>query len=388
MTNIYEPEKILKVKESYEIKPRMISNMAYPRDFKPRARIIRHLKDDTFDVVIAKTPAQGNIDGCVPYVMAGERYKTDIPRTTEEIRRLPIKYDEEWNCDVFIVHRKAFGEPLFSELKNLVVGFLKAGRQSLFSIDIDKLPSNELLDVPFGSVGRIDALKAIELKVTRVTTDRTETIHELPVEAIFRKSSLFYEPLQAHRECNTSEVANIYLSSNLYNPERDVKNEMYKIVTGNFEKGLSAHNQLELKQYQEMQIHKRDLLEPRINYYATAVIDQPTYYDYEKNKTINGFNREAQKGDLIPFNFKGDYEFATKLPFWEAFKDFIFRTTYHYDVPFLDKNEGQVILSVENSTEHLIPEMTFTKEAIDDIIKDKSDYSLRALERVSHEKNS
>lgn len=383
---LYEPNKMIAIKESFTIQPRMLSNISHKNGFRPHVRIIRHLEDDTFDVIVAKDPDEPlEHTSYYPYVNAGDRYATKLSTQADDFRRWPTKYIPDWRMEAYIVHRKAFGEPTFSNLKHLVVGLVGFGRQSLFTVEINKLPTTGLMDVPVGSFGKIDALKQIDLWTTRVSTDPNAGIHEIESFASFKKTSLFYEPIKANRATHTTDVANIYLSSMLENPERDIKNEMYKVTTGNFEKGLAAHNALGLKINAYLQIHDR-FFRPEIKYYGTVVIDQPTYYDYEKKKTINGAASESAKGDLIPFSFKGDYEFAVKLPFWESFKDFIFRTNHHFDFPYLDKNEGSVTLSIDKSDKHLIPSMHFTKEAIEDITKEKSNYSLRALKRVSNEK--
>ncbi|MES1923532.1 hypothetical protein MHBO_005118, partial [Bonamia ostreae] len=120
-------------------------------------------------------------------------------------------------------------------------------------------------------------------------------------------AELFYKPSERDRKSAVTELADIYIRPAI---TADVKkgyipNLRSKVKTTGVASGLET--------YVDKTIAKPDLdiqdksVHTIAKFLGTVKIDDSTYYDYEKHKTVKGYSSDAQVGEFIPYNFKGSY---------------------------------------------------------------------------------
>ena len=370
-----------KIRERWKLTTKMsLSHQVTKKGYVQKIKIVRHLDTDLFDIWYSWDPDWNNLFQIQVFVDG--RQKAVI-----NMNDLLVVNDPVWGKHIKIHHRQ-FDQPLFSKVNNLSIIAGQGSHASAVNIKIEKGNNSKVLEVPRNKVGIVEAMRSFEV----ISQPWVGSNHQTGEESVAIAQTnvglkdFIYEPLDINRENNVSEVANIYLADSLETPNDELIDDRYKYITTNFPKGLSSYTKRNAKPSSQITLNNQANGNRSVKYFGTATIDQSTSYDYEKKKTTNENVSNGQKGDIIPYSFKGDYEFACNLTFWKSFDDILFRTIYHYDYPILDENEGKYILNIKESTESLRTTMILSEKVIDDIIKDESNYSLRALKRASIEK--
>ena len=370
-----------KIRERWKLTTKMsLRNRIAKNGYVQKVKIVRHLDTDLFDIWYSWDPDWNNLYKV--HVFVDGKLKGEI-----HANNLLVVNDPVWGKHIKI-HNMQFGEPELSKVHNLTIIAGDDSYASSVNIKIEKGNFSKVIDVPNGKVGIVEAMRSFEV-ISQPWAGNANQLDQASVSIAQTNVGLkdfIYEPLQINREDNVSEIANIYLADSIESPNDEIKDERYKYVTTNFPKGLSAYTKRNARPSSVITLNNQENGNRSVKYFGTAVIDQSTDYDYEKKKTINENVTNGKKGDIIPFSFKGDYEFACSLTFWKSFEDILFRTIHHYDFPILDENEGKYILNIKESSEKLSTTMILPEKVIEDIIKDKSQYSLRALKRASLEK--
>ncbi|QJR44017.1 MHO_1580 family protein [Mycoplasma miroungirhinis] len=110
-----------------------------------------------------------------------------------------------------------------------------------------------------------------------------------------------------------------------------------------------------------------------------------SYYDFNLNKTIQGFNINSQDGYIIPYNFKGIFSPILILSINNKYKNIVISKIYNIKHPLLNPTEGNIKLKISEDVEikNRLNWMSFDNIAILNIIENQ--YTLDQLVTLSRE---
>lgn len=87
------------------------------------------------------------------------------------------------------------------------------------------------------------------------------------------------------------------------------------------------------------------------------VIDEPIFYDYQKQQMITGIDNNAMFGDIIPYNFQGKHIRRLQGDFNANAKNLTIQMMQQIDRPLLDVYDGLIRLGVKKNLDHSLTKM-------------------------------
>ena len=159
--------------------------------------------------------------------------------------------------------------------------------------------------------------------------------------------------------------------SNVYGSDKtgyDLKLTSGSLDTGKIKNLTSLFNDT------NKEIETKDT-KPRLRFLGSIDLYQHTYFDYDKNKVIKGFSGLSKPGELIPYDFHGEYHRSLTLGVNAIYGKIIINQLKEIKAPMLNPNDGVVVLKIES------------KEFIDNILHAKIPFKKIKVSKLKYLKN-
>lgn len=356
----------------------------YLSNAKAAVRIIRNLKDDTFTIEIDnEITSTGTGLEPMPYLSINGRVILDSDSDGDIQSSVKVT----GNRKTYKIPSSMMKHVKLSDVSEIHVGLMLGDR--VMSMYLAKL-SHDLMRhrmvVNPNDVAEIQTPRVIEFKMDDPInpTGNIGTWKETNAIVNFEYSQLFYVPKKRDRNKHIEELADIYISES---PNLNMTNiipfEKSKVKTTANYTGLDTILEREINDVSDSIIDNTK--EIHIKKVGVLRIEDSTYYDYEKGKTVKGYSTESARGELIPYNFHGSYNWSQTIKLFESVGNFVFETSKQFDNPLLDQYDGDIVLSITEDDNQVITNKRISLESLE-IIKQVDNLSVRGIERLSIEK--
>ncbi|NQZ66137.1 MAG: hypothetical protein HRT99_02890 [Mycoplasmatales bacterium] len=366
---------------SWEIKAHQrltsIANSNTNKEFN--IKIVRHLNDDTFDVIVDKGHTGKMVFGGSILVNINNEFEIE---TNEEN---PIIHLDKNNQYKFTHgHLKNYK---FHEIREIHIAYL-SGPIILRKISLKPHfeTMNKELIVPVNNLGEIDLVKEFYVEMKGVKHSNhlglDLPIKEVESESKTKYTKIIYKPTQRNRYVPTYELGEIYLSKNADDQLNKLEIIPKKVITTSNSKGY--------KEIIDKSISKKEISigneEEKYSKYGNLYLNEPTKYDYDKGKTSVGYQENQKKGEIIPYKYRGVYSWNQQMAIKSFKTNFNFITTEFYKYPILNSYDGKVLLKKSTSNLFLDSEGHFLSQDSIKEIRKAENISLEGLKRLSIEK--
>ena len=360
---------LIEKKEKFDLEIKSIYNkvdLPWEKNARAEVKIIRHLKDDTFDVYIEKTTAMTIEDAIRPIINIDNKFEISGISVLSKNKKIIDGKTYYIATSGMLKYKK------LSDIKQINIGILDDIDRPyfLYNIKINKNQSIKYVNVNPGETAKISGLKNLIV----YKGEHTSAVVK------YDYASMYYVPLQRDRMEVIKSLADIYLVDSTSNYLRDLSLDTKKVKTN---ANISGINTI----FQRSKISKKLIInnkEIKSKYIGKININDSTYYDYNKKKTILGYSSSSKIGEFIPFSFQGCYKWIQEYSPFLFLKNFIFKTSVMYKNSVLNEYDGDVLLKITNSDKEVPTYFSLNQESIQ-IIKDNKTLSLKAIKRLSYE---
>lgn len=308
----YSNQQIKHIDEHITVKTKSIRKVENNKK-RYRFNIIRKLKDDTFDV----------------YIYFDKRYNCEgyVNIDNKVIKHTSIISKDRNGDDCIHFNSEFLDNSEFLKTSILTIGLWRDNDiNDVVSLSIERIPNEQNSNISQNSLLDFSGIRTLEC-------NRGEDLDNIQLN--INRSHLIIEANPIDRLKFISNPYNIYIKDAYSDDLMDFSLNRFKFFTTSSPKGL------------EFYLHKKrisviDIGDYHFEYVQNLLIDESTYYDYEKKKSLPGHEMNSNKGQIIPFSFKGYYYFGLFNEFWKIYEKFKISKPIKFDKPILDPNEGLI----------------------------------------------
>ncbi|MCU4117081.1 hypothetical protein N8G13_01240 [Mycoplasma zalophi] len=224
---------------------------------------------------------------------------------------------------------------------------------------------------------------------------------DIPLELEFELYSGNYECVNDEKIIKNIKYARIILINEKPNPYKNLKN-IYYLAANIIDKNnniskIPVANLSNIKAKIMALPDISDAIDCNFNLETNVVkfqgydiigkltLNTHTYFDFNLNKTIQGFSLYSKDGYVIPYNFKGLFSPILIISINNKYKNIVLSKIYNIKHPLLNQQDGSVKLQIleDINIKNRLNWMTFDNIAILNIIENQ--YSLDQLIALSRE---
>ena len=372
------------------------------RSYIPEMMIERNLRDDTFNVKFKLDKHM-----IIPF-------RTNFQINGKTIDAYQGFHDHEIQDDILndILPHALIKDAKFSSTKSIAAGMVyknhiddphyflhkRYSRQDLgaFLVVINNIVKNQSISVTADNIIHIQTINSIKItkdvplyilrnsqkfsnnpfdsyyKIFNPTNDNDQN-----VSFEYSYNHIYLKPSPISRYSHNTKIYDVFMSNDDDSP---IIGDM-KITNGIMSTSETGNSKMQIGFHSKLNDNHSAFIDGRyrkhIGYYS---LEDYSYYDYEKNKTIFGPSINAKRGDLVPYNLHGNYIRQIQLGLncdYDALK--IYQSKL-FDKPVLKPFSGSVKLAVNNS--NFDDSIQMIELSQDDItnIKDNFDSYLLSME--------
>lgn len=334
-------------------------------------RLIRHLKDDTFDVGIKSNYAM------VPVVNEGT-YSRDERDLYSEVpyfnlnNHIEFDYNNKWfysqktdegnKNEEWKVHHTNINDTEFHKISTLVVGsdIYNEGwksREHFWRMIMNPvfMPIQKNISIDMNDIVELKMLKEIIVKfetnqpLKLMFPDNSDGKQPAPrVHPVisYKYLNLFIVPTMVDQWKGNSKIAELYLENEDYNSRDHFTTDLQFPNSKMYSSSSTKHEPLDI--YWD----KSDTSEHRVpeisyaRYIGDMKISSSTYYNYASKQMNVGFGENGINGELIPFGFSGFFKREFNMNFNPSFRDMNIGFSTNIESPVLDSSQGLVKLNL------------------------------------------
>lgn len=362
-----------------------------------KVEIIRNLIDDTYNLKVYRTTGTNDhTESIDEFPSVGVNNKVSVlgrnSPVASQINPEALTSDPAWNINHEFIENIHFRD---TTILGVGADYCSSTIQPIFQYVLspmfETLQTN--VDLRFDQVLHIATLKKITLQQgssNRVAIKVDQSLHSdsaVPVNndsftAKLEYNHIYIKPEPLDRYHGNEVIAKVYIKND---------GNMPTTFDHSLTKGVMKSSGLGTKTagiYFENDEQVGTSFETTGAHYLGSIKSLDSlYYDYENDRVELGSSSDSIYGDIVPYNFSGDYTREINIPINAVFNDLNIR--FHTNVPtaILDASEGQVGLSVSNDKSPIppnqIPHQYFDMDDIK-IIREHQP-SLNGLERMLNE---
>ncbi len=389
--DVVTPARQVIVKEEINLNGKFVWLESAPSVFFPNVRgevyITRNLVDDTFDIEINPLNNQShNIDTPVVNVDQEELkvgYGSDFVKSNVE----PLTKDFRWK-----IRRGILDNRKFRSIKSLVAGLddgnlrWREPPQLYRAIMFPTFPDvKQKVQLSFDKVLLVKTVETILLEAYGdgfPLNSKTRLIHNkgLKFRATYFYNMLYFVPRKLSQTDPSPIIFDVYMKNwsgrstdydKLFKPGKMKTSSLGKSTLGIY--------------------FESDPVEEPPGSYMPMLIGHmrtydSTYYDYKTKKTHVGLEEGSVEGEIIPYNFRGQYKREVSFGPNAIFNDLHIFMNKDIVSPILDPYDGQVQLQVDNVFLTRAKNLRTIPSKDLKLFKDHA-FSLNGLERISVEQD-
>lgn len=375
----------------------------YPSaSFNPVMMIQRNLRDDTFNV---RLKLDKHIDFPVDtnFQIDGKTISDNIPA-----------HDYQVQSDIIddIIPHSLIKDAKFSQTKSIAAGLIVRGKSDdnidkwihprfsrkdfgAFLIIINNLTKNQNISVTSDNIIHIKTINSIKLtkneplhiwrNTDKYSNGTYSTYYKIfdpddqnnqEVTFEYSYNHIYLKPAPISRYKHNKKIYDIFMSNDDSTPiigDMNIKNGiMASSETGSSKMQIGFHSHLHENKTEMIEGKER-------KYIGHYQLEDYSYYDYDKNKTIFGPSTIAERGDFIPYNLKGNYIRQLQLALNCDFDALKIYQSKKFDQAVLKPFGGSVKINLtEKKFDNSIIMNKLSKEAIKNIKENFNDFSLRS----------
>ena len=362
-------------------------------------KIIRHLSADTFDISFENMnngQVKTKAESYYPYVNFAVNKKQSMTYDTAYITSNVVKEPE-----FTIIHRDVFADSKFSDISKITLGYsigdIKTAEPT-FDQTLSRITTRPFLFPTRKNVGATFD-QVIHLKTIKTISIKKDSKYETSssggdVKITDRKrigfttdityNNIYIVPIKPTRFSENKHLFNIYMNngdgSSIVGDNRLISKKMKSSSFGSVG--------IETEVVEDTSTEYIDGDNKKVKQVARIDLIRRSHYDYDKKKTVLGNSWDSVDGEIIPYSLKGEYSRQLDISLNNSFKGMKLSFSENIATPYLDPNEGEVQLKIDNNakpTAIIREALKHKMHKIDnDMIRQikKNDFSLIGLERL------
>ena len=278
----------------------------------------------------------------------------------------------------------------FNDLEVLGMGLQNRWKNKIYFFAtpvIEKIPRQ--IKIPENKIIHIKTINKIKIhfkKIDLISLSGIEGEKPTPETSLFY-NHLFLVPHDIDYFNGNEYLFDVYME----NDENEDINNDCKISEGVFKSSAIRTNQETFFQ------KKNEIINPKIfswNYIGGIKLATSHYYNFQSRKVEKGFSENSLYGDIVPYDFSGEYKREYVGDFNARLKDITFQLTNYINQPVLNPDTGKVQLNINQNYQgdfhqyYILPWKNIS--LLRDQCKKDKDFklTLKGLREFSHELKS
>ena len=350
------------------------------RSWKPKLSIIRHQNDDTFDIEVTSAIIGSGTRECKPYVVIDS--KTVVDTDVE----YPSAVESE-GIKTFKINSHTLKNAKLSKIGDITVAVRNdMDTQFLFNVKVNRFAlTKPYANISGGKVFDFYQTKKISFQFRDMATSQTYKYFPKWIDNTFVNGHTYFVPRKMNRRTPNENVMDIYTSMTDMQQalrDNDVDFDKKEVSTLNTSLRTALNTNVNHDEVLRVQNGESQIVAHKLG--EIKVIDH-TYYDYDKGRIEKGVSPNSQLGEIIPYNFSGNYTTSQNINGYGIMKDFPIINSTNFKTPILNPVLGTVQLKI-NDTENndTLPKYELDKDGIDQILA-ANEVSLDMIKRISDE---
>ncbi len=333
-----------------------------PEDVDAVTYLIRNLIDDSFNLELGTYNHPKNYPGNDrPYVAINNKYFLNNENSSL-FSFLPNEYKKNFR---YKAHRSYFDNLKLQDTFTLVFGvdfhFTSPYLHYILTPEFSLKP--KFVNLGFDQVLLIKSLKKIILSLPKTLLSRDFSNNDImkfkPVIKIIY-NEMYIVPEKINQLKGNHHLLQIYIR----NQDDSSHNYDYKLENGTLQ--TSSLNKMLTTSFKKSELNniKRDFGFGDTTLLGSIVINESTFYDYEKKITVEGFGDNSIIGEVIPYNFSGQFKRDIQMYLNSAFGKMNIRLFGNIAHPLLEVDEGIYRLETTMIDHHIKTQWKMNAENI------------------------
>lgn len=328
------------------------NNNWYPQDMDATTHLIRNLIDDSYNLELGiYNHASVHAGHDRPYVAINNKYLFSSNHNNPLFSFLPNEYKKGFH---YKVHRSFFDNLALQNTFTIAFGvdYQNISPYLHYILTPEFGIKQKYVNFGFNQILLIKSLKKVILSLPddlRKKNLFNQSIHKLVPNIKFVFNEMYIVPEQIDQMNGNHTLFKIYMrngdeSSHKY--DYKFKEGILKTSALSSKLTTSFYPNYNKKIRRNFGVGFAELL-------GEIAINESTFYDYKNKITVEGFGNNSIIGEVVPYNFRGEFKHNLKMHFNSSFGELNLRLFGNIAQPLLDVDEGMYKLLIKEMNNHL-----------------------------------